>query len=348
MKVVVKDFLNVRVGKPSVNAPCYQYLAPGSELEVEDKFYKGDTFEGISNWLKDAANNYYWSGATNVTQPSLATDEFKESDFWWLSQYGIGQLWSKGLSGKGVKVVVLDSGLALPHPDLIVDDKNLRGFGGDGNTIDRGGHGTHVSGMIKATNNGFGVKGIAFNCDFYLGKVRSDSDGGKVEYLVDGLKWAREVIDADIVSVSQGYDEDNAELEKEIGLLARKALVVCAAGNRTSVTGDNILFPARYSETISVGGITQSRTPLTTTINAAQTNVFAPGESILSTTLRGKYAERTGSSQAAPFVAGLSALVLESERRQDTSITGAAIKNKILNGTDTVSFGKIINPLKCL
>jgi hypothetical protein len=62
MKVTVKDFLNVRVGKPSVNAPTFQFLAPGSILDVEEKFFDGDKLEGNSLWVKDEADNYYWSG----------------------------------------------------------------------------------------------------------------------------------------------------------------------------------------------------------------------------------------------------------------------------------------------
>ena len=62
MKVIVKDnFLNVRAGKASVNAPCYQYIAPGSEIEVDGQLYKGDLFDGIDTWMKDAAGNYYCS-----------------------------------------------------------------------------------------------------------------------------------------------------------------------------------------------------------------------------------------------------------------------------------------------
>ena len=58
MKVTVTKYLNVRVGKASVNAPSYQYLAPGTILEVEDKTYKGDKYEDKDDWLKDAAGNY--------------------------------------------------------------------------------------------------------------------------------------------------------------------------------------------------------------------------------------------------------------------------------------------------
>ena len=68
MKVTVKDnYLNVRVGKPSVNAPCYQYIAPGSIIDVDGKLYKGDKYgdSNIDIWYKDALGNYYWSGGLN-------------------------------------------------------------------------------------------------------------------------------------------------------------------------------------------------------------------------------------------------------------------------------------------
>ncbi|MCW3104129.1 MAG: hypothetical protein JWO09_2569 [Bacteroidetes bacterium] len=65
MKVTVKYYLNVRVGKPSVNAPCHGYLVPGTEIEVDGKLYDGDQFEGTYKWMKDNAGNYYWAGGIN-------------------------------------------------------------------------------------------------------------------------------------------------------------------------------------------------------------------------------------------------------------------------------------------
>ena len=90
MKVTVTKYLNVRVGKPSVNAPCYQYLAPGSILDVDGNIYKGDVFDGINTWLKDDSGNYYWVGG-------LDKDNFKNqlltkiTDKWWLQNFNIRQ-----------------------------------------------------------------------------------------------------------------------------------------------------------------------------------------------------------------------------------------------------------------
>ncbi|SHK70613.1 hypothetical protein SAMN04488028_107198 [Reichenbachiella agariperforans] len=73
MKVTVTKYLNVRVGKPSVNAPCYQYLAPGSEIEVGEKLYLGDSYDGMDTWYRDEADNYYWSGGFLLPNATIPT-----------------------------------------------------------------------------------------------------------------------------------------------------------------------------------------------------------------------------------------------------------------------------------
>ena len=92
MKITVTKFLNVRVGKPSLNAPCYQYLAPGSELQTDGNLYKGDSYDGIDTWMKDNAGNYYWSGGVekeNLNNQLLADISGK----WWLKNYNIPEIW---------------------------------------------------------------------------------------------------------------------------------------------------------------------------------------------------------------------------------------------------------------
>lgn len=79
MKVAVKYYLNVRIGRPSVNAPCQQYLIPGNEIEVDGKLYDGDQFEGTYKWMKDEAGNYYWAGGLISTDPHENSKEFLEA-----------------------------------------------------------------------------------------------------------------------------------------------------------------------------------------------------------------------------------------------------------------------------
>ena len=121
MKVTVKDYLNVRVGKPSLNAPNFQYLAPGSILEVDGTLYPGDKFEGIDTWYKDEAGNYYWSGGVEKkvedkkTTESNLVAQIEKIDYRELIK--LKNPLANGF-GEGVKVAVLDSGIYSNHPDL--------------------------------------------------------------------------------------------------------------------------------------------------------------------------------------------------------------------------------------
>ncbi|SKC71651.1 S8 family serine peptidase [Ohtaekwangia koreensis] len=352
MKVIVKEHLDVRVGRPSINAPSYQNIAPGSQLEVEGKLFHGDILRGVNTWLKDAANNYYWSGSIeNIDEiiARAALTEFSESDFWWHKDFNIGELWRKGLSGEKVKLAVLDSGIALPHPDLIVNTANFMDLSASGTGItDQTGHGTHVTGIIKASNNGFGVKGLAFNTDFYLGKITNDIHGDDVQFLVKGVEWAIKN-SVDIISISNGVSANNSALETAVGkAIAKGILIIAAAGNRDSTTGNDILYPARYENVLSVAGITKSKFPLADTIHANKTNIFAPGEEIFSTFLNKAYVNLSGSSQAAPYVAGIAALLLEAVRKKNKKYRAHDLREELMSHADSVEYGKLINPVNTL
>jgi subtilisin family serine protease len=352
MKRIVNCYLNVRVGRPSVNAPSYQYLAPGSELQVDGQFYKGDKIEGNNTWLRDDANNYYWSGGLEkIHEPEtpLALEEYVEDDCWWHKDFSIGKLWSEGLTGEGIKMAVLDSGIALPHPDLILSELNQTDLSNSSSGIkDWTGHGTHVSGIIKASSNGFGVKGLAFNSNFYIAKITNDIHGDKIEYLIRAIEWAV-LKKVDIISISNGLEENNPLLEAAIkNTFANRILVICAAGNRVESSGNDILYPARYPQTLSVGGVTKGKLMLADTLNTMHTDIFAPGENILSTFLNKSYEKLSGSSQAAPYVAGVAALLLEEARKNNPHYSPLNLKKELLEGADTTSFGKLINPVNTL
>lgn len=351
MKVTVTKYLNVRVGKPSVNAPCYQYLAPGSELEIDGKEYPGDTYNDINIWYRDEANNYYWSGGVSDFQKASSYAKADMNSCWWLTEYRIPELWAKGLTGKGIKIAMLDTGLSLPHPDLNIDESSL--FDATNSEMgiqDLDGHGTHCAGIIKGSNNGFGVTGISFNCDFHFAKIYDDYEGdANIEPWIKGFEWAIER-GVDIISFSRGKQKDLEALRKVISkAISNKILVVAAAGNNNGQESKQYIdFPARYPEVLSVGGLNKDGSTLDSTIYIKETSLFAPGFQIKSTFRNEGYCQMTGSSQATPFVAGVSALLLEKMREKDPRCTALDLKEKLIAFSDSTNGTAIIDPIKTL
>lgn len=125
---------------------------------------------------------------------------------WHLPVIEADKVWDKGITGAGVTVAVLDSGIWYPHPDLYdnVDFENSVSFvEGDPDFIDYNGHGSHVAGIIAAIDNEFGSIGIAPDATLMAVKVLDDTGSGYVSWAVEGIYHA---VDhgADIINMSFG------------------------------------------------------------------------------------------------------------------------------------------------
>ena len=220
---------------------------------------------------------------------------------------GVPQAW-KLSRGKGAVVAVLDTGADSNHPDLEGQFIATRSFVGDGNPLDRNGHGTHVAGTIGAWDNQTGVVGIAPECKLLSGKVLSDGGSGGDSGIAAGIRWAVEQ-KAHIISMSLGSSSPAPRIHEAIKeAVDLGCIVIAAAGNegpREGTTG----YPGSYPEVVSVGAIGQDGR-LTSFSSRGKVDVAAPGYQILSTVPGGKYARMSGTSMATPLVAGCAALVV--------------------------------------
>ncbi|WP_138499216.1 S8 family peptidase [Nostoc sp. PA-18-2419] len=245
------------------------------------------------------------------------------------------EVWAKGYTGKGVVVAVVDTGVDRNHEDLKnniwTNSKEIPGNGidDDGNgyvdddygwnfsdnnndTLDRNGHGTHVSGTIAGENNDYGVTGIAYDAKIMPVKVLNDSGSGSYNSIAKGIRYA---VDngADVINLSLGGKYSNRTLESAIDYASSKGvIVVMAAGNDGESSPD---YPARYAykSGIAVGAVDRNKN-LADFSDRAGTNqisyVTAPGVDVYSTVPNNQYATYSGTSMAAPHVAGVVALML--------------------------------------
>ena len=225
------------------------------------------------------------------------------------------KVWDK-TKGKGITVAVLDTGCDSSHPDLqerIIGGRNFTDDDGSNPDIflDYNGHGTHVAGTIAAQKNDKGVVGVAPEANLLIIKVLNKKGSGQYEWIINGINYAIEQ-KADIISMSLGGPNDMPELHEAIKkAISNNILVVCAAGNEGDGddSTDEFAYPGCYNEVISVGAINLERRSSDFTNSHNEIDLVAPGEKILSTYLKGKYATLSGTSMAAPHASGALALI---------------------------------------
>lgn len=193
-------------------------------------------------------------------------------------EVGAPDVWGQlGVTGKGVGVAILDSGIA-PHPDLAgrivasVDFTNGRNGGGLVLPADPGGHGTHVAGLVAGDGaaSGGAYPGVAPGANLIDVRVISASGSTTVSTLIAGMQWVlahRVAYNIRVVNLSAGgpvtvsYREDPLATAAEVLIFAGIAVVV-SAGNH-GPKESTITSPGSDPFVITVGAIDDSGTAAT-------------------------------------------------------------------------------------
>lgn len=229
-----------------------------------------------------------------VVEPRLVT--------WSVDRVGYGD-------GTGKTAWIIDSGIDFDHPDLNVDAARSKSFiSGNTSARDENGHGTHVAGIIGAKNNTIGILGVASGANLVSLRVLDASGDGVLSSIIQALAYVNANASAgDVVNLSLGEEGISQTLDQQVqNTAARGILIAIAAGNDGKQA--NLFSPGRanaaniftVSAIDSLGNFASFSNYGNDVVDFA-----APGVRILSTYKNNQYALMSGTSMAAPHVAGL-------------------------------------------
>jgi subtilisin len=288
----------------------------------------------------------------DVTAPPKVVPYYGGANEWNLNRVGAPTAWSEGATGAGVVVAVLDTGVDRSHADLReniwtnlgeiagdridndgngwIDDVFGWNFAaGSNDTLDRNGHGTHVAGTIAAVRNGWGATGVAPDAKIMPVSVLSDTGGGRSSDVAAGIRYAVSN-GADIINLSLGGGFSSQIASAIEFAWEQGVLVVAASGNQSANIPE---YPARHSgewdNVISVSGYDRggSLAGFSNRVGSSgAVQLDAPGREIYSTVPGSGFALYSGTSMAAPHVAGVAALLLSGH----AGLSPAGVRNVLL------------------
>lgn len=257
----------------------------------------------------DVQNDAFIQGSFTPNDP----DYNNASKVYGPQQISAPGAWDVTLGRSSVIVAILDTGLDLNHPEFA--GRILPGYdfvNNDADPTDDHGHGTHVAGIaVAGINNGIGIAGIAGNAKLLPVKVLASNNTGWWSDVAAGVTWATDQ-GADVINLSIVGSSSSTALQNAISYALSKGVAVVGSSGNENVSAPR--YPASYDTVIAVGATTSTNTRWSLSNYGTNVDIMAPGSSVYSThwsaTSGSTYRFLTGTSMAAPHVAGLVALML--------------------------------------
>ncbi|GAA2673459.1 S8 family serine peptidase [Actinosynnema pretiosum subsp. pretiosum] len=242
------------------------------------------------------------------------------------AQVGAPAAWSAGLTGAGVRVAVLDTGIDAEHPDLVGAVVESANFTGTADAGDREGHGTHVASTITGSGR---YRGIAPDAELVNGKVLDDFGHGDESGIIAGMEWA--AARADVVNMSLGTPtpsaaDDPMSLAVDRLTAETGALFVIAAGN-AGPRSPSVGSPGSATSALTAGSVDRDDVLATSSSRgprlgdgAIKPEITAPGVGIVAAKARDghigtpvddAHVALSGTSMATPHVVGAAAVLAQ-------------------------------------
>lgn len=229
----------------------------------------------------------------------------KQITDWGVTKIEAPSAWDLGFRGQNVRVGIFDSGIDVDHPDLVV--AGGIDLVGDGRGLDDcNGHGTHVAGIVGATNNGNHTVGVAPSAQLYSMRFANCAWGGAtISKMITAVEWA---IDngMDVVNMSFGFNlgtaltggiaasplppgatsipPSNAAQAAFDTANARGVLLIAASGNSST---PYVSYPAAYANVVAVGATDDADLLATFSEYGTDQELTAPGVNILASYMVG-------------------------------------------------------------
>ncbi|HEX6190869.1 MAG TPA: S8 family serine peptidase [Chitinophagaceae bacterium] len=246
-----------------------------------------------------------------VAEPRLLT--------WNIKRVGYG-------NGIGKTAWIIDTGIDFDHPDLTVDVPRSKSFiSGETSADDGNGHGTHVAGIIGGKNNNFGVLGVASGATLVSLRVLNDEGEGTLSGIIQALSYINANAKAgDVVNMSLGEEVNSPTLNQQVQYTASKGILISVAAGNDGEAANKYSPGNANGQNIYTVSAVDSLDHFASFSNFGNDVVdyAAPGVRILSTFSNGRYAYLSGTSMAAPHVAGLLLL-----RGRNLTVSGTAVND---------------------
>lgn len=281
----------------------WEAVFPGVICTDDPDFARALLADGLAEYVEEDGAAYLFD-----------TETAPVKDGWVYEAVDAAYADTLGLSGEGVRVAVIDSGVDLTNADLQnanieIGYDYLRGTGK--RMRDTMGHGTEVAQMIAADRNEKGSTGIARGVTI-VPLLCYDERWSPVSALVHAIWDAVDVYHCDIINMSWGTSTDYKTLHEALQYAYESGcILVAAAGNVSYVEPQGTLsYPAAYDEVIGVGSVAPTMDISTFSQQTSAVYVCAPGDEV-PVWINGREKTTSGTSFASPCVAAMLALAKE-------------------------------------
>lgn len=285
---------------------------------------------------------------------------------WAYEDSGARELQEIGLTGEGVRLCMVDTGIDAEHPDFKNLNLVFRDFSsGSSEPVDRGSlaHGSMMAGIVAANGYLIGAApNVVLGMAAALGDDGEGGNSGNEQIVANAIQWCWDTFGADIISLSLGGESDpdaprNGPTVNAVRVALSKGIfVVAAAGNDGGIDDDGrVTTPSNVPEVITVGasdssGSVWAGSSVGESVDFNGNNrthpnlkpeIIAPGVDIISTGDKNQYYTSTGTSDSTAMVSGILALILESEpslKQQDIDCI-LSVKYALKNSTKPLENG---------